>query len=103
MQLDAVEVLFLHYVDGKTKDETLQHDFWITEYEREPQHLLNHLVESGAIYQSHELSTTLTKFTVPIIKDLLKKSGIKVSGSKKELIERVKLHQAFIDLTGLQM
>lgn len=103
MKLDAVEVLFLHYINGKSKQEAIQHNFWVTEYNREPVHLLNHLINAGAIYQSHDLSVTLTKFTVPIIKDLLKKSGIKVSGSKKELIERVKQHKSFIDLTHLSL
>lgn len=103
MQLDAVEVLFLHYADGKTKEEALQHDFWLTEYNRRPENLLDNMVKAGAVYPSCDLSVTLTKFTVPIIKDLLKKSGIKVSGNKNDLIERVKQHEKFIDLTGLKL
>ena len=103
MKLDAVEVLFLHYVNGKTAEEALQHDFWLTEYNRDPQHLLNQLINTGAVYQSDDLSVTLTKFTVPIIKDLLKNSGIKVSGNKKELIARVKDHQEFIDVSALDI
>lgn len=103
MKLDAVEVLFLHYVNGKTEEEALQHDFWLIEYDRDPQHLLNQLINTGAVYQSYDLSVTLTKFTVPIIKDLLKNSGIKVSGNKKELIARVKEHQEFIDVTALDI
>ena len=103
MKLDAVEVLFLHYVNGKTEEEALQHDFWLTEYKRDPQHLLNQLINTGAVYQSYDFSVTLTKFTVPIIKGLLKNSGIKVSGNKKELIARVKEHQEFIDITALDI
>lgn len=103
MKLDAVEVLFLHYVNGKTEEEALQHDFWLIEYNRDPQHLLIQLINTGAVYQSYDLSVTLTKFTVPIIKDLLKNSGIKVSGNKKELIARVKEHQEFIDVTTLDI
>lgn len=103
MKLDAVEALFLHYINGKNKQEAVQHNFWVTEYNREPVHLLSHLINTGAIYQSHDLSVTLTKVTVPILKDLLKKSGIKVSGNKKELIERVKQHRRFIDLTHLSL
>lgn len=103
MTLDAVEVLFLHYVNGKTEEEALQYDFWLTEYNRDPQHLLNQLINTGAVYQSYDLSATLTKFTVPIIKGLLKNSGIKVSGNKKELIARVKEHQEFIDVTTLDI
>lgn len=103
MKLDAVEVLFLHYVNGKTAEEALQHDFWLTEYNRDPQHLLNQLINTGAVYQSDDLSVTLTKFTVPVIKDLLKNSGIKVSGNKKDLIARVKEHQEFIDVTALDI
>lgn len=103
MKLDAVEVLFLHYVNGKTEEEALQFEFWLNEYNREPQHLLNQLINTGAVYQSYDLSVTLTKFTVPIIKDLLKNSGIKVSGNKKDLIARVKEHQEFIDVTALDI
>ncbi|WP_026858993.1 SAP domain-containing protein [Jeotgalicoccus psychrophilus] len=103
MKLDAVEVLFLHYVNGKTEEEALQYEFWLNEYNREPQHLLNQLINTGAVYQSYDLSVTLTKFTVPIIKDLLKNSGIKVSGTKKDLIARVKEHREFIDITALDI
>lgn len=103
MKLDAVEVLFLHYVNGKTEEEALQHDFWLTEYNRDPQHLLNQLITTGALCLSYDLSVTLTQFTVPIIKDLLKNSGIKVSGNKKDLIARVKEHQDFIDVTALDI
>ena len=103
MQLDAVEVLFLHYADGKTKEEAFQHNFWLTEYNRRPEDLLDHLVKTGAVYPSSDLSVTLTKFTIPIIKDLLKKSGIKVSGNKNDLIERVKQQQEFIDLSELKL
>lgn len=103
MKLDAVEVLFLHYVNGKTEEEALQYDFWLTEYNRKPQHLLNQLITTGALYQSYDLSVTLTQFTVPIIKDLLKKSGVKVSGNKNDLIARVKEHQEFIDVTALDI
>ena len=103
MKLDAVEVLFLHYVNGKTEEEALQHDFWLTEYNRDPQYLLNQLITTGALCLSYDLSVTLTQFTVPIIKDLLKNSGIKVSGNKKDLIARVKEHQDFIDVTALDI
>ena len=103
MQLGAVEVLFLHYADGKTKEEALQHNFWLTEYNRRPEDLLDYLVKAGVVYPSYDLSVTLTKFTVPIIKDLLKKSGIKVSGNKNDLIERIKQQQELIDLTGLKL
>ncbi|CAD2070816.1 hypothetical protein GCM10007275_16780 [Jeotgalicoccus coquinae] len=103
MNLDAVEVLFLHYVNGKTEQEAMQHNFWTAEYNRSPEQLLNQLIETGSVAKSHDLFFTLTKFTVPVIKNLLKKSGIKVSGSKQELIERAKEHQAFIDLTELDL
>lgn len=103
MKLDAVEVLFLHYVNGKTDEEALQHNFWLTEYNRESKYLLNQLINKEAIYQSDDLSVTLTKFTVPVLKDLLKRSGIKVSGNKKDLIARVKEHEKFIDVTALDI
>lgn len=77
MQLDAVEVLFLHYADGKTEEEALQHDFWLTEYNRKPAELLASLLNSGAIGQSQDLSVTLTKFTVPIIKIYSKSRALK--------------------------
>lgn len=103
MKLTAIEVLYLHYVNGKNKRDAFQHDFWSTEYNHSPEHLLNRLLRIGAIYESHHPIYTLTQFTVPIIKDLLKKSGIKVSGSKKELIERAALHSDVLDMTGLDL
>lgn len=103
MTWEAEEVLFLHFINGKTKQQAIQYDFWETEYHRKPLDLLKQLTAKGAIHQSDDLSFTLTQFTVPIIKDLLKKAGLKVSGNKIDLIERVKAHREFIDLSHLNM
>lgn len=101
MKLSAVEVLFLHFLHGKRKRDLIIYDFWTTEYNIEPLELLDALIDKGAVHKTQDLSYTLTQFTVPIIKDLLKKSGIKLSGNKQDLIERVKLNASLIDLSHL--
>lgn len=97
MELNAVEVLYMHFVNGRTHDEAVMYDFWLTQYGTEARNLIESLLDKGIIYGNDDLSVTLKKLKVPELKNLLKQSGIKVSGNKSALIERITENRNIID------
>lgn len=98
MKLNAIEVLYLHFVHGLTHEEAVMYDFWFTQYSSTAEDLIASLMEKEVIYKSNAFSITLKKLKVPELKRLLKHSGIKVSGNKSILIERIIDNQHIIDL-----
>lgn len=98
MDLNAVEVLYLHFVNGRTHDEATQYDFWHTQYSSKAEDLIESLLDEGDIYVNDDLSVTLRKLKVTELKRLLRHSGIKLSGNKGELIERIMENRHSIDL-----
>lgn len=103
MSLNAVEVLYLHYINGKTSKDIDKYDFWELQYSMSGKTLFQQLLKKNVIYENTTLSATLTKLTVSKLKDLLRKSGMKVSGNKKELIQRIADHANVIDWKGLNL
>ncbi|WP_017547391.1 SAP domain-containing protein [Salinicoccus carnicancri] len=97
MKLDAVEVLFMHFVNGRTHDEAVMHDFWLTQYGAEAESLIESLMDRDIICRNDDLPVTLKKLKVPELKNLLKRSGMKVSGNKNALIERITYNRHIID------
>ena len=98
MKLDAVEVLFMHFVNGRTHDEAVIYDFWLTQYGAEAESLIGSLLDKDIICRNDALSVTLKKLKVPQLKSMLKRSGMKVSGKKSALIERITYNKHIIDL-----
>lgn len=98
MELGAVEVLYMHFVNGRTHDEAVMYDFWLTQYGTEAGNLIECLLAKDIIYRNDDLSVTLKKLKVPELKSLLKRSGMKVSGNKSALIERITDSRHIIDL-----
>lgn len=86
--LYAHEVLVLSYAPKFfTKDNNFQ-GFWWSQYGiSDVQSILNSLYERGFI-QLGTIESQLNSITTPAIKDLLKQHGLKVSGSKSDLIAR---------------
>lgn len=98
MNLNAIEVLYLHFVNGRTHYEAVMYDFWITQYSSKAEDLIESLLEKEVIYRNDDLSVTLKKLKVPELRHLLRHSGIKISGNKNALIERIIDNRRFIDL-----
>lgn len=98
MKLNAIELLYLHFVNGRTHDEAIMYDFWFTQYSSKAEDLIESLLNKEIIYKYDDLSVTLKKLKVPQLKDLLKHSGIKVSGNKGTLIERILKNRPVIDI-----
>lgn len=98
MKLNAIEVLYLHFVNGRTHGEATEYDFWLTQYSSKAEDLIGRLINRGIIYENDDLPVILRKLKVPELKNLLKHSGIKVSGNKSVLIERIIENRHVIDL-----
>ncbi|WP_020007082.1 SAP domain-containing protein [Salinicoccus albus] len=98
MGLNAVEVLYLHFVHGRIHEEATQYNFWLTQYSVKAADLIRSLLDKGVIFENNDLSVTLWKLKVPELKTLLRHSGMKVSGTKGKLVERAIENRHLIDL-----
>lgn len=103
MNLDAIDVLFMHYITGRTPDEVNKYDFWQLQYGRRPGNLLRRLMDAGVIYEDDSLPATLPKLRVFELKFILKQAGLKISGNKPELIKRILQHAGTIDFTDVPL
>lgn len=103
LKLDAVDVLFMHYITDRTTGEADKYDFWQFQYDRNPAVLVRRLLEAGAIYEDDSLPETLKKLRAFELKYILKDSGLKVSGNKPNLIKRILQHASDIDFTDVPL
>lgn len=88
-RLSAFELLVIHLVQNKIKGSVLDQSFWYQIYSTDPLIILNDLIEDGIIIESNDLHIGLAKLKIPDLKEILKKGNQKVSGNKKELINRI--------------
>lgn len=93
MALDAIDVLYMHYITDRSTDAVETYDFWKEQYNRRPQALLHHLLTEGIIYEDDRLFVTLRKLRVLELKHILKSANLKVSGNKQNLIDRIIHHE----------
>lgn len=103
LKLDAVDVLYMHYITDRTTEEVDTYDFWVRQYDRNPVQLLRHLLDEGVIYEDDSLHVTLWKLRVFELKIILKSAGLKVSGNKPSLVERIILNEEDIDFTSVPL
>lgn len=83
------EIIVLYYASKYSKQGTYFHTFWLNRYGiRDVRKILDKLFERGFIKYA-SVKETVKHQSIPDIKDFLKNNGIKVSGNKKELIERI--------------
>lgn len=103
LELDAIDILFMHYITGRTTDDADKYDFWQTRYGRRPEQLLNRLTAAGVIYEDDSLPAVLPKLRVFELKFILKSAGLAVSGNKPELIKRILQYAAVIDFSAVPL
>lgn len=103
LKLDAVDVLFLHYITDRTTDEVYKYDLWQLRYDRQPADLVRRLLDADVIYEDDSLPETLGKLRAFELKCILKDSVLKVSGNKPDLIKRVLQYAADIDFTDVPL
>lgn len=82
------EILILDYAHTFYTEGNYFQEFWWYGYGiRDMQAILNSLVERGFL-EIGDIRGTLERQTAPVIKNLLKVHGLKVSGKKSEIIQR---------------
>lgn len=87
--LNPAEVLMLYYARSYTTEEDSFHTFWDYLYAIDNPHvLLNKLFHSGFICLA-SAKDSITHYKLQEIKELLKEQGLKLSGKKQELIDRL--------------
>ena len=102
MPLKAIDLLFLHQINGNPKHVLKRYDFWLRDDKTIDQRLES-LLEAKFLHESTHLATKLSQFTIPVIKELLKSQGLKVSGNKEILLTRLNDYEGFIDLSHLKI
>lgn len=88
ISLNPTEILMLHYAPSFHTGENKFQQFWTYRYDVNPYKVLEQLYNHGFI----ELDTvynSLNRKTIDELKGILADNNLKVSGNKKELIDRV--------------
>lgn len=98
--LSSIEKSFLQYVDGLLADTPNIAKYWTYQYNIDYKYLLNMFISNGYMEVSNKRD--LSSLKVDELKDLLRTNGLKVSGKKSELIQRVIDHIPLekINITG---
>ncbi len=89
--LKIPDIMVLEYAETFTTEIEEIHSFWYYEYGLELKdihNILNMLIQKKLI-QTSSVQETIKKFTIPKIKELLKELGLKLSGKKAELLDRL--------------
>ena len=87
--LSGGELRFLDSIKGKTEQESFS-PRWECLYDVSPVLTLQKLISEGYLVVEQDYEYSMTKSTVADLKYVLRKYGLKVSGKKGELIERLK-------------
>ncbi|MDI3548174.1 MAG: hypothetical protein PWR10_1826 [Halanaerobiales bacterium] len=89
--LNPAEILFLDYLDGCPTDIDCSHlpKYWKYDYNlRNPERVINMLKSDGYLKVS-DYKFNMDKCKIDELKNILKKYGLKVSGKKSDLIDRI--------------
>lgn len=100
-RLTALELLVMHLVDNKSKGTVLNQNFWSDIYSTNPMKILKKLIDDGVIIEKNDNKLTLSKLKNPELKEILKNNGLKVTGNKSELVDR--LIENDVDLSGVYL
>ena len=87
--LSGGELRFLDFIKGKTEQESFS-PRWECLYDVSPALTLQKLISQGYLNIEQDYAYNMTKSTVADLKYVLREYGLKVSGKKSELIERLK-------------
>lgn len=88
-ELSIVEMLMLLDKNNSSVKDIYFQGFWEYSYEINPQETFQHLLKQGYFIISASLEDTLSKMTVPELKEILKSNNLKITGKKDLLIERI--------------
>lgn len=102
MKLTPVEILMLYYVrNGIPTSRDSYPGYWNYQYNVDPHEILERLHAKSLIIKTTDIKQNLNSSTVKMLKPILKEHGLKVSGTKKELINRILKNIPENELKGL--
>lgn len=87
-ELEAKEILFLYYINGKNTEKLNIAGHWTHKYHLDYQKVLTVLFQYRYLTFGN-ICSTLSTYTVKDIKEFLKKYGLPISGKKQDLIDRI--------------
>ena len=87
--ISPVEILLLHYVNGKPEQSISFPGYFQYRYEVNPHQLLKQLINKGLLTLQNDPVKNMQKTKVDDLKEILKKKSLKVTGRKNELIRRI--------------
>ncbi|WP_419743600.1 SAP domain-containing protein [Macrococcoides bohemicum] len=88
-RLNAMEVLVLHFTDGKVIDNCLYESFWYDRFSTNPAPIKQKLIKQGILIISKDTKKSLNKLKLDDLKNILRNNSLKVGGKKAELIDRI--------------
>lgn len=102
--LTGNDVLILHYIAKRSKASELNQAFWRNDYFNDNEKSLNKLFNNGYLEMRYDEEISLNKLKVEELKEILVSSGLKTTGRKNDLIERIieecdkKYYQKYLEL-----
>lgn len=99
--IGAVHKLALFYIDKMEVGEEFKQRFWKDIYGYSQNEIIPELIKHDLITEGFDLNSSLNSMKISEIKEILRHNGLKVSGNKGELIERIQGNADLIDLSNL--
>lgn len=87
--MNGIDILVLHYLNGKNEDYELNQSFWTFSYSANVEKIVKKLIKNGYIDLGFDLEKSLRSCKVPELKEILKSNSLPVSGKKDDLIKRI--------------
>lgn len=103
MNLNANDLLIMHLnVNRTVGNETLNHSYF-RDNSIDVMSSIKKLINNDVLQIQSSLETSLSKLKVPELKEILKNNGLKVSGNKQELVNRITNNKNLLDITSLNL
>lgn len=87
--MNGIDILVLHYLNGKDETYELNQSFWTFSYSANIEKIVKKLINKNYINLDFDLEKSLSSCKVPELKEILKSNDLPVSGKKIDLIERI--------------
>ena len=87
--MNGVDVLVLHYLNGKDENYELNQVFWKERYSANINRIVEKLIRLDYVTLDTDIEKSLSNLKVPDLKEILKENDLKLSGNKKDLINRI--------------
>lgn len=88
-EISGVDVLMLHHIVGKEENYIPAQKYWKDVYNLNVQKSLKRLSSNHLLEINYSLNDSLYALKVDELKEILRKNNLKVSGRKKELVNRI--------------